>query len=79
MTATLEQWNDGRMDDLADRVDEIGVQLREQHRDLRLEMQAQVRELRRETLELRRGIKAAAISISSSAIVGFAALLATRL
>jgi hypothetical protein len=90
MTVMLERWNDDRMDDLAGKVDEIGVQLHEQHREmrqemraqgreLRQEMQAQGRELRQEMLELRRGIKAGAISVSSSAIVGFAALLATQL
>jgi len=108
MTVMLERWNDDRMDDLAGKVDEIGVQLREQRGELRQEIQTQGNELRQETLELRRemkagfdrvdgqlreqrgelrqemlelrrGIKAGAISVSSSAIVGFAALLATQL
>jgi hypothetical protein len=42
-------------------------------------MQAQGAELRREILELRRGMKTGAISVSGSTIVGFAALLATQL
>jgi hypothetical protein len=101
MAVMLERWNDDRMDDLAGKVDEIGVQLREQGAELRKEMQAQSAdlrqemralggemrkemraqraEMRQEMLELRRAIKAGAISVSSSAIVGFAALLATQL
>jgi hypothetical protein len=55
MAVMLERWNDDRMDDLAGKVDEIGVQLREQRREaqaqgaeLRRGMQAQGAELRRE-------------------------------
>ena len=47
--------------------------------EMRQEMRAQRAEMRQEMLELRRAIKAGAISVSSSAIVGFAALLATQL